>query len=605
MAIETGKYVKRFAFWNPATWAIPKLYWDAFSQEQRIHAICRQLEKVIRYADYVGVNVDDIAQRLQDIEDGKLDDIIVAAVEAWFEEHASDITQRITALESELGDGFTEENTVTDTVANLNTAIDGISDVLPLSEFSAENTVKDELDAQAETVSKVERDNLIKANILNANADFRFDYQDEPEATTCAGNVVYEVDGLRYFAAGLITGTSTVDADAKINIYRLADGQLIKTLAIGGHANCLTYHDRKLYVSGGATTQNVYIINVNDPDNIYLENVANFSALALRIGIGTSGWLSATKLDDGYYMAHQADGRIWWTDDNFENEKLITTLVSRDVNESVEQNIVYIPFIDLFAYVFADRIEWYEKTGELFKVTHFEPLYQFCVLDEIEGIALFENGDFYFANNYITCNVPTFKGWKICTLFKTNMNTCDAPNNKPGYWSGNIPDIYVGTQYDIIPQIDTGYIGYTRAIRLYSPGDIMGVYMAYGLSAMAIRLDSDIETPIVLMGVKANINFNSHLFPGVFLSRCEFFGYGYQACYNDEDLTPIFTDNGYPTLIYSRGSTIACSGVAAKVGNKYLFSAGFGIVTTTQGTVDAHACYLSNYTAFNTATNVS
>ena len=97
--IETGTYIKRFAFWNPATWSIPKLYWDAWSQEQRLHAICRQLEKVIKYADYLGVNVDDIAARLKAIEEGQLDPIIEAAVEAWFEEHAEDITSRITNLE--------------------------------------------------------------------------------------------------------------------------------------------------------------------------------------------------------------------------------------------------------------------------------------------------------------------------------------------------------------------------------------------------------------------------------------------------------------------------------------------------------------------------
>lgn len=81
--VETGRFVKRFEFWNPATWSIPSLYWDTFSQEQRIHAICRQLGKVIAYADYVGVNVDDIAARLKAIEDGQLDDLIIQEIETW------------------------------------------------------------------------------------------------------------------------------------------------------------------------------------------------------------------------------------------------------------------------------------------------------------------------------------------------------------------------------------------------------------------------------------------------------------------------------------------------------------------------------------------
>lgn len=110
--IETGRYVKRWAFWNPATWSIPKLYWDAWSQEQRIHAICRQLEKVIKYADYLGVNTDDIAARLKAIEDGQLDELITAKIEEWFEENEPEIIQAIEALQDSVGDLEDEINTI-------------------------------------------------------------------------------------------------------------------------------------------------------------------------------------------------------------------------------------------------------------------------------------------------------------------------------------------------------------------------------------------------------------------------------------------------------------------------------------------------------------
>lgn len=116
--IETGRYVKRFAFWNPVTWSIPKLYWDAWSQEQRVHAICRQLEKVIAYADYLGVNVDDIAARLKAIEDGQLDELIAQAVEDWFEENAPQLLYDVQDLQA----------------------------ALPISEYDAEHTVKDAID---------------------------------------------------------------------------------------------------------------------------------------------------------------------------------------------------------------------------------------------------------------------------------------------------------------------------------------------------------------------------------------------------------------------------------------------------------------------------
>ena len=51
-----------FNLWEPPTWVIPKMYWDAMSQEQRIHAICRQIEKLMTYADYLGVNVNELEE---------------------------------------------------------------------------------------------------------------------------------------------------------------------------------------------------------------------------------------------------------------------------------------------------------------------------------------------------------------------------------------------------------------------------------------------------------------------------------------------------------------------------------------------------------------
>lgn len=120
--------IPRFAFWDPGTWSIPKLYWDSFSQEQRIHAICKQLGKVIAYADYLGVNVDDIAERLKAIEDGQLDQFIVDAIEQWFEDNQPAIIS----------------------------ALDALNDALPIGDFDSVNTVKAALDAIDNDVSALE-----------------------------------------------------------------------------------------------------------------------------------------------------------------------------------------------------------------------------------------------------------------------------------------------------------------------------------------------------------------------------------------------------------------------------------------------------------------
>lgn len=151
MPTTPGSFIPRFAFWNPSTWAIPELYWDTFSQEQRIHAICKQLGKVIAYADMLGVNTDDIAARLKAIEDGQLDDLIVSEIEAWFEENEPAIITAIETLNEALPIAdFDSENTVKDAIDDINeqisTTIADLSNLLPASQFTTTNTVKKAID---------------------------------------------------------------------------------------------------------------------------------------------------------------------------------------------------------------------------------------------------------------------------------------------------------------------------------------------------------------------------------------------------------------------------------------------------------------------------
>lgn len=96
---QMTRIIPSFAGFTAFAPAIPKMYWDVKSQEQRIFGLCKMLNKVICYADMLGENVDEIAKTLQDIEDGKLDDIITAAVAEWFEEHQEEIFEDITALQ--------------------------------------------------------------------------------------------------------------------------------------------------------------------------------------------------------------------------------------------------------------------------------------------------------------------------------------------------------------------------------------------------------------------------------------------------------------------------------------------------------------------------
>ena len=115
---QMARIIPSFAGFTAFVPTIPKMYWDVKSQEQRILGICKMLDKVICYADMLGENVDEIAKTLQDIEDGKLDDFIVAAIDVWFEQNQPQLQNDVNSLKN----------------------------ALPLSSFSSVNTVKKKIE---------------------------------------------------------------------------------------------------------------------------------------------------------------------------------------------------------------------------------------------------------------------------------------------------------------------------------------------------------------------------------------------------------------------------------------------------------------------------
>lgn len=90
--------ISPYHLWEPPTWIIPKMYWDAMSQEQRIHAICRQIEKLICYADYLGGNVDDLTIKYDELKadfdkfmESGFDDYYYEQIEQWIINHMPEI----------------------------------------------------------------------------------------------------------------------------------------------------------------------------------------------------------------------------------------------------------------------------------------------------------------------------------------------------------------------------------------------------------------------------------------------------------------------------------------------------------------------------------
>lgn len=93
--------IARYVDYSPATWIIPKMYWDAFSQEQRYHALCKQLCKLISYADQLGIDTEylgDLYTQLADdfeaFKEHGFDDYYKALIEKWIDKNMKSIIER-------------------------------------------------------------------------------------------------------------------------------------------------------------------------------------------------------------------------------------------------------------------------------------------------------------------------------------------------------------------------------------------------------------------------------------------------------------------------------------------------------------------------------
>jgi len=93
-----NRWFPYFAGFTAFTPAIPKMYFDVDSVEQRYFVLCKQLHKLICYVDYMGdkVNItkdeiDDLKAQFKEFMEHGFDDYYAAQIEAWINEHMADI----------------------------------------------------------------------------------------------------------------------------------------------------------------------------------------------------------------------------------------------------------------------------------------------------------------------------------------------------------------------------------------------------------------------------------------------------------------------------------------------------------------------------------
>ena len=81
---------------------LPQFYWDVYSAEQRIKHICMEIDKLVNYANELGVklnvthqDVEELKKLFQDFIEHGFEKYYEEQIEKWFQEHAWEIYQKI------------------------------------------------------------------------------------------------------------------------------------------------------------------------------------------------------------------------------------------------------------------------------------------------------------------------------------------------------------------------------------------------------------------------------------------------------------------------------------------------------------------------------
>lgn len=93
---HTRFYIPWFSAWQDYTPVIPKMYWDVESAEQRMHAVCAQLHKLVCFADFLGEKVDINTRDIEELQtlfeqfmESGFEDYYEKQIEKWIEDHAA------------------------------------------------------------------------------------------------------------------------------------------------------------------------------------------------------------------------------------------------------------------------------------------------------------------------------------------------------------------------------------------------------------------------------------------------------------------------------------------------------------------------------------
>lgn len=505
--------IPRYFGFTDFTPVIPQLYWNVYSNEQRIKALCKELCKIIQYADMLGVNVDEIKQTLQDIQDGKLDPIIVEAIEQWFAENQPEIMQELdlltdliantrNELQDQIGEGFSAQHSVEDAFED--EARNREQDI---------NDLKDYFDSTIKNMSYPEK--LQGAFPL---LRVEFDYT----VYNPQGFCIYPYENPNYILVYLQNKSSQ---DGVIQIYDFTSKVLVNTISVAyGHGSAVDYdnENNRFFIIGANENNYVYELDATNPVNPVLSRAYDFSQLNMtgvcyykeNKFIAVDRWAGRNKT---LYLVDLA---------TMTTEILCNVPVQKEYWPGLLQSYHYDSVNDVISLVSSNggaKTVFFKPSGELLKTMEFEQQYSFIPCCEIEDVQI--TGNRIWFNN----NVAGFEGEvnyrHVYTVFEGDL--LDPAKNCNKLTPTNLQWVTVVLNNDYSPYNDyengnNSFGATNNPIRFKYAQDLLSLPFAVPNMNIHVAIQEDyIADPIIMNGggQHVTIDGNNHLIAGAFLQN--------------------------------------------------------------------------------------